>query len=378
MLIKYNGGRFSYKSFYFLILVIVFVLKSIDDDSHKFLDKNIIKNIKIKKLIRSLITAIFDRNFYIFSIILYIIEKKQIEFMKIKKTKYFSFNKFNRNEYKFIKDNNLTFNYIKSIFLIFICFFISIFLYTIKVNNEDFKLYFTSLSFAFMTIFFLNFIMFHKKIYKHHKLALYTIILFNIPIFIYYSTKVQIERELYNILYFICYPIIFIIYQFIIEKYYMSIYFIFFIEGLMNFISTIIILIIKIKKNYEYNFNFKDYIINNIFYFMLQLFYLINIYNFSPIKCILAELCARALLILCYVVYTIDYGNVFETIFDIIVNPINIIMILIYDEIIILNFFGLNKNIEENIIQRQNFDLNIIKEMEFENSSIDDILNIND
>ena len=369
MLIKYNGGRFSYKSFYFFILFLVFVLKSVDDDCHKFLDKNIIKNEKIKKLIRSLITAIFDRNFYIFSIILYIIEKKQIEFMKIKKTKYFSFNKFNRNEYKFIKDNNLTFNYIKSIFLIFICFLISIFLYTIKVNNEDFKLYFTSLSFAFMTIFFLNFIMFHKKIYKHHKLALYTIILFNIPIFIYYSTKVQIERELYNILYFICYPIIFIIYQFIIEKYYMSIYFIFFIEGLMNFISTIIILIIKIKKNYEYNFNFKDYIINNIFYFMLQLFYLINIYNFSPIKCILAELCARALLILCYVVYTIDYGNVFETIFDIIVNPINIIMILIYDEIIILNFLGLNKNIQENIIQRQNSDLSIINEIESDKKS---------
>ena len=373
MFIKYNGGRFSYKSFYFLILVICFCFKSYDG-YHKYLDKNIIKTEKIEKLVCSLFTAIFDRNFYIFSIILYIIEKKQNQSTK-KEKKNFSFYNFNKIDYSYIKDYRFKLILIKSILLIFICFLISILLYTLKVNNKGFKLYFTSLSFAFITIFFFNFILFHKKIYKHHKIALYIIILFNIPIFIYYSTKTQIERELFNIAYFICYSIIFIIYQFIIEKYYMSVYFIFFIEGLMNFISTIIILIIIIKKEINFNFSYKDYIINNIFYFILQLFYLLNIYYFSPIKCLSAEIIARAIIILCFKIYVNKYDHFVEMLFDIFLNPLNLIMILIYDEIIILNFCGLDENIQENIIHRQKIDLGIIKEIKKENITIIDILN---
>ena len=371
MLIAFNG-RFSYKIIYFFLLVICYGFKSYDDHK-KFLDKNIFEDAeKINKIICSLFTAIFDRNFYIFSFIFYLIEKKRIKSNKIKEQNK-SISNYNRTEYSFIKENKNNSNNIKSIFLIFICFLISIILYTIKVNNIKFKLYFTSLSFAFITIFFFNFILFHKKIYKHHKITLIIIIIFNIPLFIYYSFKIQLEREIFNIAYFIGYSIIFIIYQFIIEKYYMSIYSVFFIEGLMNFISTIIIIIIiKIKKEIKFKFIFKDYIINNVFYFMIQLFILINIYFFSPIKCICADIFSRALLILCYKIYVSKYDNYFEMFFDIFLNPLNLIMIIIYDEIIILNCYGLDENTQENIINRQKIDLKIINENKIETSTIND------
>ena len=369
MLITLNG-RFSYKIYFFFILVICYGFKSYDGYD-KFLDKNIFSEPKrISNLTCSLFTAIFDRNFYIFSIIFYLIEKNRIKSTKIIKNES-SLHKYKRNDYSFIKNENNS-NNIKSIFLIFICFLISITLYTIKVNNSHFKLYFTSLSFAFLTICFFNFILLKKKFYNHHKLALFMIILFNIPLFIYYSFKVQIEREIFNIFYFIGYSIIFIIYQFIIEKYYMSVYYIFFIEGLMNFISTIIILIIKIQLDIKFKFIYKDYIINNIFYFNFQLWNLLNIYYFSPIKCITADIFARALLILCFKIYASKYDHWFEMLFDILLNPLNLVMIFIYDEIIILNFCGLNENIKENIIIRQSIDLKIIDEIKIENKIIND------
>ena len=369
MLITYNG-RFSYKIYFFFLLVICYGFKSYDGYD-KFLDKNIFSEPeKISNFTCSLFTAIFDRNFYIFSIIFYLIEKNRIKSTKIIKNES-SLHKYKRNDYSFIKNENNS-NNIKSIFLIFICFLISIILYTIKVNNSRFKLYFTSLSFGFLTICFFNFILLKKKFYNHHKLALFIIIVFNIPLFIYYSFNVQIERELFNIAYFIGYSIIFIIYQFIMEKYYMSVYFVFFIEGLMNFISTIIILIIKIKLDIKFKFIYKDYIINNVFYFMTQLFNLLNIYYFSPIKCITADIFARALLILCFKIYASKYDHWFEMLFDIFLNPLNLVMIFIYDEIIILNFYGLDENIQKNIIIRQQIDLKIISEIKTENKIIND------
>ena len=157
----------------------------------------------------------------------------------------------------------------------------------------------------------------------------------------------------------------------------MSIYFIFFIEGLINIISTIIILIIKIKNNIEFNLIFKYYIINNIFYFSFQLFNLLNIYYFSTTKCISADIFARSLLMLCYKIFDLEYSNVFEIISDIILNPLNLIMVLIYDEIIILNFYGLNENTEENIIIRQQIDLKVLNDNknEMETKYIDNSLN---
>ncbi len=373
MLITFNG-RYNYKTNIYILLVICYIIKSLDD-YEKFLDQNILKTNNIKNFISSLISAVFDRNFYIFSIIFYIIEQKKIKSNKIVKTDS-SINNINR--ISFIKRNNNVANYIKSICLIFICFLISIILYAIKISDFHIKLYFTSLAFAFLTLFFFNFILLHKKIYKHHKLSLFVMVLFNIPLFIYYCFNVEIEREIYNIFYFIGYTIIFIIYQFIIEKYYMSVYFVFFIEGLFNIISTIIILIIKIKKNYEFNLIFKYYIINNIFYFSFQLMNLLNIYYFSPTKCISADIFARSLLILCYEIYKIDYeNNIFRIICDLILNPLNLIMVLIYDEIIILNFCGLNENTEENIIIRQQIDLKILNDNknEKETKNVDNSLN---
>ena len=140
MLIALNG-RFSYKVYFFLLLVICYGFKSYDGYD-KFLDKNIFSEPeKISNFTCSLFTAIFDRNFYIFSIIFYLIEKNRIKSTKIIKNES-SLHKYKRNDYSFIKNENNS-NYIKSIFLIFICFLISLTLYTIKVNNSHFKLYFT-------------------------------------------------------------------------------------------------------------------------------------------------------------------------------------------------------------------------------------------
>ncbi len=72
MLITYNG-RFSYKVYFFFLLVICYCFQSYDGYD-KFLDKNIFSDAeKINNLIYYLFTAIFDLNFYIFSFILYLL-----------------------------------------------------------------------------------------------------------------------------------------------------------------------------------------------------------------------------------------------------------------------------------------------------------------
>jgi len=359
MILSFNF-EYSNKTFIFMFLVLILLIKSSDDDK-KFLNKiykNNNKDDKIISILKALFTSVINRIFYIFSFILYKIEKYKMNSNK----KIITINIPN----SIVIDKKISYiKYLKVVFLIFICFLFTIIIYTIKIYNR-YKLFFTAISFGFITLFFLNIYLLHQKIYKHHKLSLFLIIFFNLSLYIYYLITATIAKEIFNIFYFVAFSINYFIYQIIIEKYFISIYMIFFIESLMYFITAIIIIIITGNKTEVLKINIIYCFLNNLFYFTYQLFILLNIYYFSPIKCITADLLARNILIICYKLYVFEYRNYFEKYSDLIVITLNLFFILVYDEILNINLYGLDENIKKNIKIRQDIDANSIVDVDTE------------
>ena len=158
-------------------------------------------------------------------------------------------------------------------------------------------------------------------------------------------------ESLFNFAYYIVFSIRLLIYQFIMEKYYISFYFIYLIEGIMFFIGlniiNIILLIIKEKFNIYYN----TYIlIDNGFNFIIHLLYFLIIYFYSPINCILTEIISRSLY---YSFIDNHKDNNIIFISNIIIPILTLIFVLIFEEILVLNFCNLNKNIKKNMEKRE-------------------------
>jgi hypothetical protein len=339
-----------------MFLVLILIIKSLDDDE-KFLNK-IYKNDKDNKddkkisILKALFTSVINRIFYIFSFILYKIEKCEIKSNK-------KINNINKPNSILINKKFSNLKYLKIVFLLFICFLFTTIIYTIKIYNK-YILFFTAISFGFITLFFLNIFLLHKKIYKHHKLSLFLIILFNLSLYIYYLITANLYKEIFNIFYFVAFSINYFIYQIIIEKYFISIYMIFFIESLMYFMAAVVVIIdvvINGGREEVLKINIIYCFLNNLFYFTYQLFILLNIYYFSPIKCITADLLARNILIIFYKIFVFKYRNNFEKYSDFILIPLNLFLFLIYDEILNINLCGLNENIKKNIKIRQEIDV---------------------
>ena len=200
----------------------------------------------------------------------------------------------------------------------------------------------------------------------------------------------DIKLIILNFLAALSYSLFFVIIKYVIQEFYISIFKICLIVKLLSIIFVLFGFIIYslIKYNdlsyfediFEFS-NFENFGLFILFFILAFLFSVISevllllvIFYFSPILLISTEIISPFLL---WIFYAIKEG---ESMPDIIIYPIGYLTVvfasLIYNEIIIFNFWGLSKNTKKFIKQRLYSDASNLKKMEIELKSGD--LNISD
>ena len=233
-------------------------------------------------------------------------------------------------------------------------------------------------------LYFLIFIPLFSKIilkvdiYKHQYFSLIIaiggIIFLLIPVCFELNTE-DIIPNILNVICGIIYPLFLVIIKYLSEKYYISPLKISLLLGIMSLffdcIGYIIYSLIKYNDLSYFNdfFNFSEeknkfiiivYIILFIlFYVTLQLFILLVLFYFSPILLLITDIISPFL--------SWIFDNILEpeSIPNVILEPIGYLIVifsaLIYNEIIIFNFCGLNKNTKKFVNKRNIKELEDIK-----------------
>ena len=217
-----------------------------------------------------------------------------------------------------------------------------------------------------------------QNIFKHQYFSLLLAIIGNVFLFIPVCLVFKKEDIIPNILNFITgiiYPLFLVIIKFISEKYYISPLKIGLLIGIITiFIHFILYTIYSLivykdltffKDSFDFNpienkFKISVYIILLIlFNITLNLLTLLALFYFSPTLIMITDIISPFLL---WIAKTIkDGGKINELILNSIGYVIVIFSAFIYNEIIILNFCGLNKNTKTFVNQRLKKELDEIK-----------------
>ena len=217
-----------------------------------------------------------------------------------------------------------------------------------------------------------------QNIFKHQYFSLLLAIIGNVFLFIPVCLVFKKEDIIPNILNFITgiiYPLFLVIIKFISEKYYISPLKIGLLIGIITiFIHFILYTIYSLivykdltffKDSFDFNpienkFKISVYIILLIlFNTTLNLLTLLALFYFSPTLIMITDIISPFLL---WIAKTIkDGGKINELILNSIGYVIVIFSAFIYNEIIILNFCGLNKNTKTFVNQRLKKELDEIK-----------------
>ena len=217
-----------------------------------------------------------------------------------------------------------------------------------------------------------------QNIFKHQYFSLLLAIIGNVFLFIPVCLVFKKEDIIPNILNFIIgiiYPLFLVIIKFISEKYYISPLKIGLLIGIITiFIHFILFTIYSLivykdltffKDSFDFNpienkFKISVYIILLIlFNITLNLLTLLALFYFSPTLIMITDIISPFLL---WIAITIkDGGKINELILNSIGYVIVIFSAFIYNEIIILNFCGLNKNTKTFVNQRLKKELDEIK-----------------
>jgi len=356
--------KFSLKLIPFLLIIIFLLIKTFiefhnyynNDDSND--DSSHDSNDSKEGWIDSITFVIFKKIFYIFSFILYYFHRK---FSKSENQEYY--NQMIQNENKNMILNPILKVYykkdkLKPIILIIFIFILTILIDTIKIKNESI-IYPSPIIFGFITILFFNLFLFKLSLKKHKRLSVFLLFILYFPLFIYYCIfGGEIWDQLISAFFFIINSIKFCIYQYIMNNLFFSLYFIFFIEGICFFFNFIIINII-------YYFSFKDNfikfyktrnptinIINNFIHFILHLLYFYQINFYDSMNCMIFEIFSRGL----FYSFIITKENTTLCIIDIVISFLSLISILIYEEIIILNFCGWNDEVKVELEKKEKYE----------------------
>lgn len=294
------------------------------------------------------------------------------EHMKSLKTKSYT-------SIKLIYNNELKKHKIKKFFLLFmisLIFTLSNILskIIIIINKNSKKALFDSRIYTILFLFLFTKFILKNKIYVHQKLSIILIISGFIIKFILIFLKITEEDILINIGLFIdCigFSTFIVMVKVITSKYYFSPYLCLLCVGIM---STIMTLIGFIGYSFIFNNNFLSYIIESIdfpqiekkthtylylcvsfiFFCIRQVFSFLIIYNFEPTILMVTEIFYPLFI---WIVELIQKGNnILEFIINCLSYLILIIACLIYNEIIICNFFDLNKYTRKYIEERQRQD----------------------
>ena len=237
-----------------------------------------------------------------------------------------------------------------------------------------------------------------EKIYKHQYLSLLVFIIGVFLIFIPVFFALEQGDIIPNIIEFIvgiCYPLAIVMIKYLIHVYYISPFQISLFYGILGiifaFLGFIIYSLIKYHDLSYFNncidfskVDNKEVIIIYIILFfifatILQIFTLLVIFYFSPILLIVTDIISP---MLSWIVSTIEEGPIMP---DIVVCSIgyfiSLLSSLIYNEIIIFNFCGLNENTKRFIEERQNIETKKLTKDEdnikFDNFSDNDLDSIN-
>ena len=229
-----------------------------------------------------------------------------------------------------------------------------------------------------------------SEIYRHQVLSLSISFIGLIILFFPAIKKIgkkDIIMNICNVFSAIFYSIFLVLIKYLTHKYYVSPLFCLLSVGLFSLIITFIAFIIYslikkddfslLTKNFQFSENKKDkklYIYGTLSLFfsaLLQIFSFLVVYYFSPILLAITDIISP---MLSWILISIQEG---ETSSNIIFNTIGyfleLIAAFIYNEIIICNFFQLNKYTKKYIVQRQNEEFNSIKmtenESELENDT---------
>ena len=220
----------------------------------------------------------------------------------------------------------------------------------------------------------LSFLILKQKFYKHHFVSLIVIAIILLILFIisiFYTDKNNI---LHSFLYYIIFTFDFSLFNTLGKKYfndyYNTPYFMLFIVGTINafllllydifayyFNKDISGVIIGFQKNIKNISDVFEFILDLILDFILNLGIQLTIYYFSPCHYFISEYCVQ------YINYLINsrksnedfYSNINIMIFSI-AFFINFFWCLVFNEVIILNFWNLDYNTKKRIKERMKID----------------------
>lgn len=204
------------------------------------------------------------------------------------------------------------------------------------------------------------------KFYKHHYLSLFTIIIFGVTYNVLLANIFGFAKSyILYIIYFFAesiFNILFVIYKFFMFNKYMQSYEMLFLQGLIELVLGIISLVIT--TNYFNTFDdYHSYVesLDNleVFLFILLIFihflaYLIIyiiINNFTPFHLLLLDILSQFILI--FVGKDLK-SEIYSTILSSIFFICCVFMILVFIEIIQLNFCGFSTMIQKNIKEKKN------------------------
>ena len=203
------------------------------------------------------------------------------------------------------------------------------------------------------------------EIYKHQLLSLILILIgwvfISVPIFI----KFTVDDIYYNVLFFfgaIFYPLYLVLLKYAIENYYISVYlYMFFIGVILLVLSTLLTIINSafIYSNLSDLINIFDSADNKLLLFfaffsgtIVKFIFCVIIEKFSPNIFVLTNVISSIITW----IYNVGFKKKPDTTTNIICLSIGYFIILIacliYNEIIILNFFNFNENTNFNIKER--------------------------
>jgi len=203
------------------------------------------------------------------------------------------------------------------------------------------------------------------EIYKHQLLSLILILIgwvfISVPIFI----KLTVDDIYYNVLFFfgaIFYPLYLVLLKYAIENYYISVYlYMFFIGVILLVLSTLLTIVNSafIYSNLSDLINIFDSADNKLLLFfaffsgtIVKFIFCVIIENFSPNIFVLTNVISSIITW----IYNVGFKKKPDTTTNIICLSIGYFIILIscliYNEIIILNFFNFNENTNFNIKER--------------------------
>ena len=379
----FSLGNFDKKIFLFLLLYIIIVT------SINLIDKFYFSTPKTYQINFSLWTMVhygFGIFYFVPEIIIRKLNKKKEEVSNI--------NRNNNILYLFFKPKKIIFKGITFLILIFILNIAYLYFSTILLAIHSTKLYIFDIGNirAFEIIYFLllSLILDKIKFYRHQYISPLIMIIMNVIRFIINIKQVNDVFNFPEDLLFLFFGIIFSLIEsvlyFIIQKFmknkFYSPFFIHFLMGTISSIFTLIIYFIFMNVDcgensiclilsQETKIEKKDIIVLVINSFIYSLYYflvIVLIYNFSVFHWFLFA----TFEVLIQTLFSFSDYTVLEQIILIVTFIIEIFAILVFIEIIILNFCGLNYNIKKNIIFRADYEIHQLEKADDIDGSDDD------